>query len=93
MGLPGCPTFTDIRTAIATHVSSDAYCVCVCVCVYVYTPKSLAMLSSLCPGQEQPQAGRTVQDLPVHVSRHFHCRQVLCSKPEPEAGGGTSPAF
>ncbi len=45
MGLPGCPTFTDIRTAIATHVSSDAYCVC--VCVYVYTPKSLATLLSV----------------------------------------------
>lgn len=45
MGLPECPIFTDIRTAIATHVSSDAYCVC--VCVYVYTPKSLATLLSV----------------------------------------------
>ncbi len=37
MGLPGCPTFTDIRTAIVTHVSSDAYCVCVCVSVCMST--------------------------------------------------------
>lgn len=37
MGLPGTPTFTDVRTSIATHVSIPVHVsdVCVCVCLFL----------------------------------------------------------
>lgn len=60
MGLPGTPTFTDVRTSIATHVSIPVHVSDVCMCVCVFVSNFSPMLFLLHTGKEHPQPRRLV---------------------------------